>query len=200
MDSRILSARIAAAAAALALWLVTSPALAQQRWSLEVLPGVVVPTQDLGPVGLKTGFGIEGILGYRLLPHLTGYAGWDWHQFGTDAATVPSGTDIDETGYAFGFRFEHPLGGATGPALRLRAGGTLNHIEAENADGDLIDDSGHGLGWEVGAGMIFRVTDGFHLTPGARFRSLSRRVAIAGPRAAADLRYVALELGGLWSF
>lgn len=141
MDARIFSARTAAAAA-LALMLVTSPAPAQQRWSLEVLPGVVVPTGDLGPVGLETGFGIEGTVGYRLMPHLIGYAGWDWHQFGTDEATVPSGTDIDETGYAFGF----------------------------------------------------------HLTPGARFRSLSRRVAIAGPRAAADLRYVAFELGGYWTF
>lgn len=151
-------------------------------------------------MGLNVGLGFEGTIGYRLMPHLLAYAGWDWHRFGTDSTTVASGTDVEETGYAFGFRFDHPVAGVAGPSLRVRAGGTLNHIETENGEGDLIDDSGHGLGWEAGAGLVFHLGDSWQLTPQARFRSLSRRVAVVGPRSAADLRYVTLELGGSWSF
>ena len=50
---------------------------------------------------------------------------------------------FEETGYAFGLRFEQPFEGADpGPAMLIRAGGTYKHIEVEGADGELAADSG----------------------------------------------------------
>ena len=65
-------------------------------------------------------------------------------------------------------RFEHPFSGKTGsgPALRLRAGGTHNQIEVEDADGDSVADSGHGLGREAGAGVTFAIGESLRSRPG----------------------------------
>lgn len=103
--------------------------------------------------------------------------------------------DFDETGYAFGLQFAHPIGQSESVALQLRAGGIYNHIEMENSGGDLVTDSGHGLGWETGAGLALRLGNHWQVTPGLRFRSLTRDLAIGGPAASADLRYLTVEVG-----
>ncbi|HET6837191.1 MAG TPA: hypothetical protein VFH24_04050, partial [Gemmatimonadales bacterium] len=96
---------------------------------------------------------------------------------------------------AFGLLFEHPLGNSETVALQLRAGGTYNHIELENSAGDQIADSGHGLGFEGGAGLVLRLADSWRLTSGLRFRSLTRDLESGGIASAADLRYLAVEVG-----
>ncbi len=62
-------------------------------------------------------------------------------------------TDFEETGYTFGLQFIHPLGTSEKISYLIRAGGIYNHIEVENSAGDITADSGHGLGWEIGAGV-----------------------------------------------
>jgi hypothetical protein len=126
------------------------------------------------------------------------YGGWDWHRFTTDEAlaTVP---DIEETGYAFGLRFEHPIGAVGAPAVVLRAGGVYNHIEMENETGAIVEDTGHGLGWDAGAGVAFGVGDRWRAVPGVRFRSLTRDMTMGGITASSDLTYVAFELGVFFS-
>ena len=166
----------------------------QNPWRFELAGGAAFTTQDLGSASLGTGFGLEGTVGYRVQPHLWAYAGWDWHRFTSEESAAADG-DFDETGYAFGLQFEHPLRGSEAVALRLRAGGTYNHIEVENAAGDPVADSDHGLGWEAGAGLAFRLNDRWQVTPGARFRSLSRDLALGGPETSVDLRYIAVEVG-----
>jgi Outer membrane protein beta-barrel domain len=181
---------------ALTVLLITTGGTAegQSPWRFEVAGGAAFATQELGNSSLGTGFGFEGTVGYRVQPHLWVYAGWDWHRFTSDESAAADG-DFDETGYAFGLQFEHPLRGLEAVALRLRAGGTYNHIEAENAAGDLVGDSDHGLGWEAGAGLAFQLNDRWQVTPGARFRSLSRDFTLGGLPTSADLRYVAVEVG-----
>lgn len=181
------------------LALTTAPADAQSPWSLDVRAGAAFPTADLGASELDTGFGFEGTVAYRFQRHLAAYGGWGYHSFGTGDATD---TDVDETGYAFGLRFEHPFAGETGsgPAFRLRAGGTYNHIEVEDADGDLVADSGHGLGWEAGAGVTFPVGESVRVSPGVRYRSLSRDLTISDVTTDVDLQYVAVEVGVTWTF
>ena len=71
-------------------------------------------------------------------------------------------------------------------------------IEIENQEGDLIADSGHGLGWEVGAGVAIGVGEKGSLTPGPRYRSLSRDLEFDGVEVPVDLRYVTAELGFAW--
>lgn len=52
---------------------VSHPAAAQSRLSWEVRSGIAFATQNLGDADLGTGFGFEGTLAYRFMPHLAGY-------------------------------------------------------------------------------------------------------------------------------
>lgn len=173
---------------------------AQNRWRLELRGGVAFATEDLGDASLGTGFGFEGTINYRFQPHLWAYAGWDWHRFSSEGSFAGADSDIEETGYAFGLLFEHPLGGPSSPALQLRAGGTYNHMEIENATGNLVADSDHGLGWEAGAGLAFRLDDRWQVAPGVRFRSLSRDLTVGSVATPADLRYLDVGVGFSRSF
>lgn len=166
----------------------------QSRWRFDLAGGAAFATQDLGTTSLGTGFGFEGTVGYRLQPHLWAYAGWDWHRFPSDASPLGE-SDFEETGYAVGLQFEHPIGQSETYSLQVRAGGTYNHIEIENVAGDLVADSDHGLGWEGGAGLGVRLNDQWQISPRVRFRSLSRDLSFGGAAEPADLRYVAVEVG-----
>jgi hypothetical protein len=178
----------------LALLVAPAAARAQSRLSFELRPGGAIATQDLADASLGTGFGFEGTIGYRVLPHLSVYGGWDWHRFTSDASFAGNDVDIEETGYAFGLRFQHPIGGSEAIALRIRAGGTYNHVEIEDSDGALIVDSEHGVGWEAGAGLAFRA-GGWELSPGVRFRALTRDFTIGNATTSGSLRYVTIEIG-----
>src|SRR5688572_11412282 len=83
---------------------------AQSRWRFELGGGAAFPTEDVGNTSLNTGFGLEGTVGYRVQPHLWVYAGWDWHRFSSDLP-IAAQSDFEETGYAFGLQFEHPIRG-----------------------------------------------------------------------------------------
>ena len=183
----------------LTLLFAPSTAQAQNRLSFEFRPGVAVATQDLADASLGTGFGFEGTIGYRFLPHLAVYGGWDWHRFTSDASFAGNNVDFEETGYAFGLRFQHPVGGSEAIDVRLSGGGTYNHIEIEGSDGELIVDSEHGLGWEAGAGLALRA-GGWEVAPVVRFRSLTRDFVVGNVTTTGTLRYVTVTLGFSRSF
>lgn len=181
--------------ATLACLALPANALAQSRFHFELRPGIAIPTQDLADASLQTGLGFEGTIGYRVMPHLGVYAGWDWHHFNARQSFAGPDLDFEETGYAFGLRFQHPLGDEVSKvALQLRGGGTYNHIEVENNDGDLVVDTGHGLGWEAGVGLAVRL-GGWELVPGARYRSLKRDFDIGATTTSGTLSYLAIEVG-----
>jgi hypothetical protein len=181
-------------ASVLALAATSSGLQAQEVWSLDVRGGAAFPTQDFGVDELDTGVGFEGTIAYRFMPHLWVYGGWDWYHFQADQALSLVDVDVEETGYAFGLRFEHPIERFGSPSIWLRVGGTYNHIEIEDHD-DTTADSGHGLGFEAGAGVALRLGDRWYLTPGARFRALTREFVVSGVGTDVDLTYVALEVG-----
>jgi hypothetical protein len=180
---------------ALVLIAAAPAAQAQNRWRFEIRGGPAFATEELGDASLGTGFGFEGTVGYRVQPHLSVYAGWDWHRFPADASFAGSNDDFEETGYAVGLQFEHPIARSESVVLQLRAGGTYNHVEVENSAGDPVTDSGHGLGWEGGAGLGFRLGDGWQITPGVRFRSLARDLTVGSVTTPANLRYLAVDVG-----
>lgn len=189
-----------AVATALAVVLVTATeAAGQQRWAFELRTGAQVSTRDVEEDELGTGFGLDGTLRYRFSSHLGGYAGWDWVRFGPDDSFAGQNTDLEETGYALGLRWEHPFEGedpaAEGLAYWLRAGGIYDHVEVEDADGEIIADSGHGLGWEAGLGLAYWITETWSLTPGVRYRSLSREIEIGPATTTVDLQYIGFEIG-----
>lgn len=187
--------RTVVAAIAVGFLAASSPTAAQERWAFELRGGAALPTQDIGSDELGTGFGFEGTLRYRFLPHLGVYGGWDWMHFGPETSFAGADVDFEETGYVFGLRFEHPLGEGAPVSGWVRAGGTYGHLELEDTAGEIIADSGHGLGLEAGAGVALDIGGRLSVTPGVRYRALTRDVEIGTATTEVDLRYVALELG-----
>lgn len=170
---------------------------AQNKWSVEFRPGVSFPTEDLGDSKLETGFGFELTAGYRFLEHLHAYAGWSYNTFSFE----DSDSDLDETGYTFGFQFIHPMGTSESLSYLLRAGATYNHLELENNDGDLIDDSGHGWGYQLEAGLDYNLGNNWSLRPSLRYRALSRDLEIINNQSIdVDLNYLSFGLGISKSF
>ena len=171
----------------------------QDRWSLEFRPGVDFATKNIADADLGTGFGFEGAIAYRFMPHLAAYAGWSWNHFAVDKSFAGPDAGFEETGYTFGFQFIHPIG-ETSLSYLIRLGGTYNHIEIENNDGDIIIDSGHGLGWQAEAGLSIPLSERFSLLPTVRYRSLNRDIKIENFSTAVDLNYLSAGVGLSWSF
>lgn len=169
------------------------------RWSLEFRPGFDYATADISNADLGMGFGLEGIVAYHFMPHLAAYAGWSYNNFAVDQSFAGPDASFEETGYTFGFQFSHPIG-QSGLSYLVRAGGTYNHIEIENNDGDIIIDSGHGLGWQAEAGLMIPLSDQFSLLPSVRYRSLSREIEIENINTSVNLNYLSVGVGLSWSF
>jgi opacity protein-like surface antigen len=184
--------------AAVALLLAAGAVQAQSPFAMELRGGAAVPTADLDDTALKTGGGFEFTGRYRIMPHVLAYVGWDWFRFVTDEPFAGADFDVENTGYAFGLQFQHPLAGSM--EWLLRAGAVYNHIELEDNDGDIVADSGHEFGWEVGGGVSIPLNPRFALTPGVRYRTLSADLDVGAGNVPVDLSYVAIELGIAYSF
>lgn len=180
-----------------------SAMMAQSPFSLELGAGVAVPVQDFGNAELGTGFGFGANVRYRFQPHLLGYAGWEWFHFSADLAVDE--LDVEQTGYTFGLRYEHPIGserpaGTPSPAWWVRAGGLLAHVELEDAAGDPAGDTEHGLGWEAGLGVSWPLTNRIAVTPGVRIRMLGREIDMGFGNQDATLTYITAGLGVVIGF
>src|SRR5690606_35753540 len=146
---------------------------AQEKWSVEFRPGLNFPTGDVGNTNTKIGFGFELTGAYKIMPHLSVYAGWGLNQFkGEDNYSAENFT-FKETGYTFGFQLIHPIGTSAFSYLGS-VGGIYNHIELENNAGDITADTGHGFGWQIAAGIDYEVATNLSFRPMLRYRSLSR--------------------------
>jgi hypothetical protein len=186
-------------AAVLIMFLHFNQTIAQDKWSLEFRPGVNYATQDIADANLEPGFGTELTIAYRFMPHLAAYAGWSYNNFAVDQSFAGPDASFEETGYTFGLQFIHPIG-ESGLSYLVRAGGTYNHIEIENNDGDIIIDSGHGLGWQAEAGLVIPLSEKFSLLPSVRYRSLNRDIDINNISTAVNLNYLSVGVGLSWSF
>jgi hypothetical protein len=185
--------------AALILLTLFSQSYAQNKWGLEFRPGINYATQDISDADIGIGFGAELTIAYRFMPHLAAYAGWSYNNFAVNQSFAGPDASFEETGYTFGFQFIHPIGESDIKYL-VRAGGTYNHIEIENNEGDIIIDSGHGLGWQAEAGLVIPLSDKFSLLPSVRYRSLNRDVEINNVITSVDLNYLSVGVGLSWSF
>jgi len=180
--------------------LTATPAQAQGQWEVEIRGHSAVSTQDAAKDRHENGFGFEGVVSYRFLPHLALYGGWDWTHFAAIDAIAGPNMDLEETGYVLGLRFQHPFRADGGTAYWLRAGATYNHFEIENADGDLVADSGHGVGWEAAGGLALPVAQRWSVNPGLRYRAISRDLDINGNAVTVDLQHISLEIGFAFRF
>lgn len=178
------------------LILATSSLIGQNKWSAEFRPNIDFPTKDFVDSNVEVGFGFEVAVGYRFIEHLGAYVGWGYNNFKIEDSDV----DFDETGYNFGLQFIHPLGSSESLSYLLRAGMIYKHIEIEDRDGNRIDDSGHGLGWEVGVGLNYHIGTNWNLRPQVGYQSLSREVDFEERAYDIDLNYLAFGLGIVKTF
>ncbi len=176
------------------IMLTAEVASAQSRISWEIRTGVDFATQELGNADLNTGFGLDGILSYRFMPHTSVFGGWGWHRFTSDDSFAGANMDFEETGYTFGLEYLHPLGNAP-LDFYLRGGGIYNHIEVENSDGDITADSDHGLGWQIEGGLAFDLGNRWMLKPGIRYRALSRDIEVSNITTDIDLTVFNTSIG-----
>jgi hypothetical protein len=186
--------RYSLASAALAGLALAAPDLHGQRITVELGPSAALPTDELAGTHLEGGAGFGGTVAVRALEHLSLYGGWDWLHFRADRSFAGDDRDFEETGYTFGLRFEHPYR-ASDRMIRLEGGGTYKHVEIENNRGDVIENSGHSLGFELGAGMVLPLRGAWRTAPMLRFRSLAPDFDLDGTTVAGDLRYGSVEVG-----
>jgi hypothetical protein len=85
-------------------------------------------------------------------------------------------------------------------ALRLRAGGTYDHVEIENAAGEVIGDSGHGFGWEAGARLRHPPKEPLGAVARGSLSLADARPRLRRPTTSGTLEYLAVEAGVLRSF
>jgi hypothetical protein len=170
-----------------------------KHFGFEISGGASFATARLNGADLNTGLGFEGIFHYRFLPYMGIYAGWGWNRFGADNSFAGEDVCFEETGYVIGLQFKHPIGNSP-LSYYLRAGGLYNHIETENAQGDIIYDTGHGWGWQLAGGVDVPLGSGWSLTPGLKFNSLRRELDIEGLSNQLDYRYLSVRMGILKRF
>lgn len=166
----------------------------QKRFGFELNTGISMATKQIEGASMKTGFGFEGILHYRFMQYLGVYAGWGWNRFGADNSYAGSDVCFEETGYIIGLTFKHPIASSKF-AYDLRVGALYNHIETENADGDIIDDTGHGLGFQLAGGINVDLGKNWSLTPGVKFNYLSRNTEFAEANIQLDHQYISARIG-----
>ncbi len=173
-------------------------AQAQDQLNVTFRPCFNDPVKNLGSTDLKNGGGFEVSFSYRFIPRLAAYAGWGRNSFNPENSDN-SVDHFQETGYRFGLLFIHPMSSESKFNILLSAGGVFNHIETENDDGDIIDDTGHGLGWEVEAALSIMLNKRWQIVPGFRYHALTRDITIGAVKESVDLNYVSLGVGVSWT-
>lgn len=181
-------------ASILSVLLLASPVSAQPRLTAELRVGGNATIDEFAAVDLRSGIGSEIGLGVRVAPDLFVYGAWGWQQHRSKAPVFGATADVEDTGYAFGLRYVAPVASRAEPWVR--AGALYNHVEIEDEDaGDLMADSEHTWGFEVGGGLDIALNDRWSLTPGVRYRRFEPTVRFSGAESSTTLSYVAFDVG-----
>lgn len=183
----------------IALLFFTCSFLGQQRWSAEFRPALSIPFEKLGENDIKTGYGFEAKIGYKLMPHVRAYGGWTWNEFRSGSGSEPPNVKIDETGYTFGLELTLPI---TRPPLTyyLFAGGVYNKIDIEDITNNVNSKSDHGLGWQMGGGLDYEFATHWSVRPEVKYHSLKGDVEFLGATESVSLNYIGFSVGLLRSF
>ncbi len=169
------------------------------RFSFEFASGIVVPTKKINDSNFDVGLGFDGLFLYRVISKWGVFAGWGWNKMEVEESYVGKGVCYDETGYVFGIQYSNRVGKKP-LSYYLRGGGLHKHIEIEKSDGEIIDDTGHGLGWQVGGGILYSLNKKWGLTTGVNYSSLVRETDLIGSEKEINYKYVSLKIGLIYCF
>jgi opacity protein-like surface antigen len=166
----------------------------EKRFGIELNGGTSFATKKIENADLNIGYGFEGMLHYRFMPYTGIYAGWGWNKFGADESFAGKDVSFEETGYIVGLQFKYPVNNSPFSVF-LRGAGLYNHVEIENADGDILKDSGHGFGWQAAAGLDINLGKGWSLAPGVKFNYLPADADYEGVNRKLDMNYFNARVG-----
>jgi opacity protein-like surface antigen len=130
------------------------------------------------------------------MPHVGIYAGWGWNRMAADHSFAGDDMCFEETGYIFGLQFMHPIADSRF-SYYFRGAGLYNHIETENVEGEIVNDSRHGLGYQLGAGVNFSMKNNWSLNMGLKYNSLSRETEFEGVTETLDYKYISVVRIGI---
>lgn len=170
-----------------------------KRFGFEINGGASLATKELNNTSLNVGGGYELLLHYRLMTHLGAYVGWGWNKLSADNSFAGNDVCFEETGYLLGLQFTHPIGDSPF-SYYLRGGALYNHIETENSEGDIINDTGHGLGFQLAGGASYDLGKSWSLTAGLKFNALNRDTDFNGTMMNFDYHYLSLRIGLIKQF
>jgi hypothetical protein len=179
------------------LVLISITSIAQEsgkRFGIELNGGGSMAINKLSDAKTNPGFGFEGLLSYRIMPHFGLIAGWGWQRFGAETSFAGSDVCFEETGYLVGLEYSRPFGSAP-LSWFFRGAGLYNHIEIENESGDIIHDTKHGYGWQAAGGIMIPLGSKWNLSPGLKFNSLQRETIFEGNTHKLNLNYFSLRVG-----
>jgi opacity protein-like surface antigen len=166
----------------------------EKRFGVEFNGNVSFVSSDLAGASLNTGLGFETILQYRFMPFTSVYGGWGYSHFNANESFAGNDIDFEQTGYILGLQFKHPIGNSP-VSYFARAGALYCHIETENNDGDIISDTGHGMGWQAAAGIEVALGKNWSLAPGLKYNWLSRETDFENATYQLDHRTVSAQIG-----
>jgi opacity protein-like surface antigen len=171
----------------------------EKRFGFELNTGASMATKKIGDAETNLGFGFEGTFQYRVVSNFGVYAGWGWNRFGAESSFAGDDVCFEETGYVFGLSYVKPIG-SKNLSYYVKAGALYNHVETENSNGDIINDTGHGLGFQLAGGININLGSNWSLTPGLKFNTLSRDTDFEGTSRQLDYQYISARIGILKKF
>lgn len=169
----------------------------RSRFGFEFNGGWSLPVRKIENYSMKPGFGFEGLLHYSFIPALGVYGGWGWNRLAPYSATDHC---YEETGYVLGLNFRFAAVNEPTIAGYLRAGVIFDHVETEDSDGRIINDTGHGPGFQVAGGVEMSLGKNWSFTPGIRFNSLAGEETVEGETKQRIYQYLSARIGFLKRF
>lgn len=166
----------------------------EKRFAVELSGDVAFVSSDLAGASLKTGLGFETLLHYRFMPFTSVYGGWGYGNFNADDSFAGPDTDFEQTGYVLGLQFKRPFRDSP-VSWFVRAGALYSHIETENNDGEIISDTGHGIGWQAAGGIEVSLGKNWSLAPGLKYNWLSGETEFGSATYQLDHRTVSARIG-----
>lgn len=171
----------------------------EQRGGFEVNGGLSASVPSPGETVNSVGAGAEALIHWRVVNYVGVYGGWGYNAFRNEFEPAGHRCDFEETGYVLGLQYKRPFD-STGAQVFIRGGLQYKHIEIEDPTGELLFDTTHGFGWQLGLGVDFPLGENWSLVPELKYSSLPENWGPATAYSIPDRNYFSVRMGILKKF